>query len=172
MLAAAETGLDAVSSFSSDPTGSLRVSSPAFMAQTRLMETFANFVAAYPGVDVDFHFPDHRSDLIKDGFDVAIRAGWLEDSDLMSRNIGSSARFLVASPAYVDARSPITTPVDLEDWDWIRFAMRPDQTLLTGPKRPQTRCKKRHSTAGQGMGHGCSTAASRVQSASLRTAQV
>lgn len=131
MLAAAEMGLDAVNPLSKEPTGSLRVSAPAFIGQTQLMETFAQFIRAYPAVDVSFHFSDHRSDLIGDGFDVAIRAGWLEDSDLMTRKIGHTDRFLVASPSYVASHPEPKAPNDLENWDWIRFEMRPNRTDLT-----------------------------------------
>ena len=134
MLAAAEMGLDAINTLSENPTGSLHISAPAFVAQTRLMETFAEFVDAYPGVDISFHFSDRRSDLIRDGFDVAIRAGWLEDSELLARNIGHTDRFLVASPGYFASKSEPKTPSDLEDWNWIRFDMRHDQTDLTSPE--------------------------------------
>jgi DNA-binding transcriptional LysR family regulator len=134
MLAAAELGLDAVNPLSNEPTGSLRISAPAFIAHTQLMETFARFVKTYPRVDMNFHFSDNRSDLIKDGFDVAIRAGWLEDSEFMTRSIGHSERFLVASQDYFAARARPKTPADLDEWDWIRFAMRPDQTKLTSRK--------------------------------------
>ncbi len=131
MLAAAETGLDQISPTARVPTGSLRVSAPAFISQTKLMETFAKFAREHPHVDIDIQFSDRRADIIKDGFDVAIRAGWLEDSELMSRTIGHTDRFLVASPEYAGSRTAPTTPSDLEDWDWIRFAMRPDQTDMT-----------------------------------------
>ncbi len=131
MLAAAEMGLDQIGPTARIPTGSLRVSAPAFISQTKLMDTFAKFAIEHPHVDIDFQFSDRRADLIKDGFDIAIRAGWLEDSELMSRTIGHTDRFLVASPKYSESRNTPTTPSDLEEWDWIRFAMRPDQTDLT-----------------------------------------
>ena len=131
MLAAAERGLDAIHPLSDDPAGSLRVSCPAFIAQTGLMDSFARFIDRYPGVSVSFHFSDRRMDIISDGFDLAIRAGWLEDSDFMSRRIGEADRFLVASPDYVASRKVPSDPDDLEHWDWIRFDMRPNQTELT-----------------------------------------
>lgn len=134
MLAAAEKGLDAINPSSKVLTGLLKVSVPAFVAQTQLMESFAKFVLKYPKVDINFHFSDHRADIIRDGFDVAIRAGWLEDSELMSRTIGQADRFLVASPDYFASRTPPKTPSELEDWDWVRFGMRPDQTDLTSAK--------------------------------------
>lgn len=133
MLRTVETGLDAINPLSAEPTGALRVTAPAFVTQTELMETFSRFARAYPGVNLDFHFSDHPSDVIKDGFDVAIRAGWLEDSELLSRRIGHSDRLLVASPDYVASKLVPTSPTDLEDWHWIRFVMRPDQTQMTSP---------------------------------------
>lgn len=133
MLAAAETGLNAINPQSKHATGTLRVAVPAFVTQTKLMETFARFSAEYPSVDLQFHFSDRPADLIKDGYDVAIRAGWLEDSELMTRTIGYADRLLVASPDYFASKPAPTHPSDLEDWQWIRFMMRPNQTNLTSP---------------------------------------
>lgn len=131
MLDAVETGLDAISPLSKEPSGAIKVTAPAFVTQTELMDDFARFASTYPKVDLDFHFSDRPSDVIRDGFDVAIRAGWLNDSDLMVRTIGHVDRFLVASPGYFEARSAPSDPSDLEDWDWIRFVMRSDQAELT-----------------------------------------
>ena len=131
MLEAAEEGLDAINPLSSEPTGALRITAPAYIIQTALMDDFANFSHNFPKVDLKFSFSDRPSEIIKDGFDVAIRAGWLQDSDHMVRKIGHADRFLVASPEYVAAKTPPRHPSDLEDWDWIRFAMRTDQTELT-----------------------------------------
>lgn len=133
MLAAVEMGLDQISPSAKVPTGALRISAPAFIAQTQLMGTFAKFASEYSNVDINFHFSDRRADIIKDGFDVAIRAGWLEDSEFLSRSIGNTDRLLVVSPVYSAERATPSTPSDLEDWDWIRFEMRPDLTNLTSP---------------------------------------
>ncbi|MEO0916912.1 MAG: LysR family transcriptional regulator [Pseudomonadota bacterium] len=133
MLAAAETGLDAISPLSKDPTGSLRISLPAFVTQTSVMDSLSAFITKYPGVKTTLHFSDSRVDLIKAGFDVAIRAGWLEDSELIARSIGKVQRFLVASPDYLASRPAPSVPGDLEDWDWVRFDMRSEITQLIGP---------------------------------------
>lgn len=130
MLEAAETGLDAISQRSKEPAGRLRVSAPAFVTQTALMDLFSQFANAHPKVSLDLHFTDQQQDLIKDGFDVAIRAGWLEDSELLTRKISSSERLLVVSPDYYASKPQPSQPNDLESWDWIRFVMRPDKTDL------------------------------------------
>ena len=131
MLGAAEEGLDAINPLSKEPAGALRIAAPAFVTQTQLMESFARFAKEYPKVDLSFDFSDRPSEVIKDGYDVAIRAGWLDDSDLMVRTIGHTDRFLVASPEYVASMPTPMVPSDLEQWDWIRFVMRNDHTELT-----------------------------------------
>lgn len=133
MLAAAESGLDAVSPMAGEPRGSLRLTAPAFVTQTELIDRFAAYAKRFPRVDLDIDFSDQPRDLIGGGFDVSIRAGWLEDSAHLARNIGSAERLLVASPDYFAARPTPTHPRDLAEWDWIRFALRPAQTEMIGP---------------------------------------
>lgn len=74
--------------------------------------------------------PRERHDIITDGFDFAIRAGWPRDGDLLTRKIGHADRHLVASPDYVAARPAPIHPHDLKDLDWIRFIMRADKADL------------------------------------------
>ena len=131
MLQAAETGLDAINLISGEPSGELRVTAPAFVTQTGLMDSFAEFSKLHPGVNLKFNFSDHPRDLIKEGFDVGIRAGLMQDSELMSRSIGQSGRLLVASPEYVASKPTPVHPKDLESWDWLHFSMRPERAELT-----------------------------------------
>ncbi|MEL7279683.1 MAG: LysR family transcriptional regulator [Pseudomonadota bacterium] len=131
MLDTIENGLDAISPAAADPRGALRVTAPAFVTQTALMDSFAGFAHAFPKVDLHFDFSDAPRDLIGDGYDVAIRAGWPKDSDLMTRVIGGAERLLVTSPDYMAGRPMPNQPQDLETWDWIRFTMRPAPTPLT-----------------------------------------
>lgn len=131
MIEAAETGLDALNPMTEEPSGALRVTAPAFTTQTKLMDNFADFLKAYPKVSLDLDFSDQPRDLIKDGYDVSIRAGWPQDSVHLSRTIGHADRLLVASPHYLATRPTPTHPSDLETWEWVRFAMRSDRTDLT-----------------------------------------
>lgn len=132
MIAAAESGLDAINPHSKEPSGALRVTAPKFVTQSHLMDDFSQFSKSFPKIDIEFHFSDHPSNLIKDNFDVGIRVGLLEDSDLITRNIGQMERLLVASPDYVKHKGNPKRPADLEEWDWIRFVVRPNMVELTG----------------------------------------
>lgn len=134
MLKAAERGLDLINPTSEAPRGALRITAPAFVTQTALMDQFAKFANTYPNVDLTFDFSDLPRDLIADGFDLSIRAGWLADSGLLTRRIGQTERLLVASPDYFESKPPPQHPNDLEDWEWVRFLMRPDQTEFTSAK--------------------------------------
>ncbi|MFN3199556.1 MAG: LysR substrate-binding domain-containing protein [Bradymonadia bacterium] len=134
MLDAAESGLDALSALSSEPAGELRITAPAFLTQTRMMDAFASFAQAFPKVDLHFSFSDHPKNIIKEGYDLAFRAGAHEDCALLARKLGYAARCLVASPAYVQGKAQPEHPSDLESWHWIRFTMRNDRTVFTSPE--------------------------------------
>ena len=124
MLQSAEIGLDAVNQMITKVSGDLRVTAPAFVLHTGMMSSFAEFSKLNSGIILKFNFTDYPKDLIKENFDVGIRAGPMEDSDLMSRSIGKSGRLLVASPDYVATKKTPTHPRDLKDWDWLHFSMR------------------------------------------------
>ncbi len=130
MLQAAETGLDAINLMSNQPTGELRITAPAFVTQTGMMDSFAEFAKSNPGIVLKFNFSDHSRDLISEGFDVAIRAAKLQDSELMSRSIGRADRLLVASPDYIASQQTANHPRDLEKWSWLHFSMRPERAEL------------------------------------------
>ncbi len=133
MLRSAETGLNELNALSLEPVGALRVSMPAFMSSSALATAIAEFVRRHPQVALSVSFTDGRTDLLEDGYDVNIRAGWLDDSSMMSRKLGESARALVAGTEYVANRPRPSHPSELEDWDWLRYKHRSEYTTLYGP---------------------------------------
>lgn len=94
------------------PRGKLRVSMP--IVSMLLMPAITRFMRAYPDIELDLDFSDRLVDIIDEGFDAVIRAGGLQDSRLMSRNLGTFHLRLVASPAYLRSRPPLRTPGDLQ----------------------------------------------------------
>lgn len=136
MVDAAERGLDALSGHSHTPTGALRVTAPAFLAETRFSADLAAFQAAYPKVSLTVSFTDAPRDLLRDGFDLALRIGRLEDSTHKTRKLADMRRLLVGSPRYVGAKRPPRAPRDLETWDFMQLSSRPPELTLTAPGRP------------------------------------
>ena len=126
MLQSAEQGLNELNAMSLEPVGALRISLPAFMASSAISTRIADFVQQHPNVAISTVYTDSRTRLLEEGFDVNIRAGWLDDSSLLSKKLGESPRAVVAGIDYAQARKSPNRPSDLEDWDWIRYHHRAD----------------------------------------------
>jgi len=122
MIDAVENGLRSVAHQTQQPSGVLRVTSPAVLAQSKLVAQFAEFAIACPNVQLSLDFSDVRRELIGDGFDVAIRMGWLKDSSLMTRKLFDVRRRLVAAQSYLECRPDPASPEDLRDWNWLELA--------------------------------------------------
>lgn len=119
MVAAAESGLDDISAGSLEPAGRLKLTAPAVLAHSGLIDGIAAFTAAYPKVDLDVSFTDVRRDIIAEGIDLAIRMGWLKDSSLKSKKVASEERLLLAAPSYLEGRDMPETPSDLRNWQFL-----------------------------------------------------
>ena len=125
MLESAEAGLDELNAQTSQPTGILRISLPAFLTLGPLSTAIANFARAHPKVSLSVTYTDHPQSLLDDVRDLNIRVGWLDDSKMMSRKLATGKRYLVAGKNYVSKRKLPTLPKDLESWDWIHYSHRP-----------------------------------------------
>ncbi|MEM7170548.1 MAG: LysR family transcriptional regulator [Pseudomonadota bacterium] len=119
MVTAAEGGLDGITAGSCEPTGRLKITAPAVLAHSRLIEVIATFSAAHPKVDLDVSFTDVRKDIIGEGIDLAIRMGWLKDSALKSKKVASEERLLLAAPSYLEGQHAPDTPSDLQSWQFL-----------------------------------------------------
>lgn len=140
MLAAAQRGLDIASGRSETPSGTLRLTAPAMLAETTFSRDLAAFSLAHPKVRLEVAFSEQRSDLLRDRLDLALRIGPLDDSALVVRKLGEMTRVLVAAPRYVDKREPPRRLGDLQGWDIIQLSARRPELTLTPPgkKAPST----------------------------------
>lgn len=133
----AEAGLNELQTLSQKHIGELKISLPAFLTSSVISNGIAEFARQHPKVSLSLSYTDQRVDILNEGLDLSIRVGWLEDSSMMSRKLGESKRFLVASKAYMKNRTIPKHPFDLKEWDWIRFEMRSstiDFTSTSGEK--------------------------------------
>ncbi|HGL6720594.1 LysR family transcriptional regulator [Burkholderia contaminans] len=93
------------------PRGRLRVSLPTI--GTLLLPVLADFMAAYPEIELDIDFSDRIVDVVDEGFDAVLRTGRPTDSRLSSRLLGHFRQHLVASPDYLERHGAPRTPADL-----------------------------------------------------------
>lgn len=121
-LARLEAAEAAVSELSREPRGKVRVTTTVPLGEAFLAPIVADFLAAYPALEVVVHLTDRQVDLVADRFDVAIRAGSLPDSALVSRLLGTSTYRVVASTAYLRANGTPSRPAELSAHTCLRFA--------------------------------------------------
>jgi DNA-binding transcriptional LysR family regulator len=81
--------------------GRLRVAAPLSFGPSHLAPVLAQLAQRHPRLQVHTNYTDRFVDLVGEGFDCAIRVGYLSDSNLIARRIGPIHGQLVASPEYV-----------------------------------------------------------------------
>lgn len=114
------------------PSGVLRASFPVDFAVTYLAPVIAEFAQRYPGISFDFDFTPRRVDLVSEPFDVAIRMGESENSQLISRKLASLQTCLYASPAYLERSGEPHEPTELEQHECLNIARAGSWTLQDG----------------------------------------
>lgn len=103
------------------PSGVLRASLPVDFASAYLAPLIAEFARLYPGISFDFDLTPRRVDLVSEPFDVAIRMGESQDSNLIARQLASLATHVYASPGYLARAGELRQPADLARHQCLGF---------------------------------------------------
>jgi len=93
--------------------GRLRIAAPLSFGPTHFAPMLAEMARRHPLLHIQTCYSDRFVDLIAEGFDCAIRVGYLPDSNLIARGIGPIYTKLVASPGYVEAHGAPESPEEL-----------------------------------------------------------
>jgi DNA-binding transcriptional LysR family regulator len=93
--------------------GTLRITAPVVFGRLHVTPCVLAFQTAHPGLRVELDLADRDLDLVAEGLEVAVRIGALRDAALTARRVGSVARLVVASPAYLAAHGTPATPANL-----------------------------------------------------------
>lgn len=113
------------------PRARLRVSLP--LVSTLLLPVLADFMLAYPDIELDLDFSDRIVDVVEEGFDAVVRTGELTDSRLSARKLGQSTMLLVASPAYLEQHGEPMHPVELANHICLHYRFPNSGKLETWP---------------------------------------
>lgn len=87
---------------SGDLRGRLRVAMPLTFGPTHFAPVLAELALGHPRLQIQTSYSDRFVDLIAEGFDCAVRVGYLRSSDLIARRVGPINGKLVASPSYIE----------------------------------------------------------------------
>ncbi len=138
MVVEAEAAQEVIERMRAEPQGIVRVSCPASIIYFQLGDMIARFMTRHPKVAVHLESTNRRVDVIREGFDMAVRVRFppLHDSDLVIRKLAVSKQRLVASPALLQGCfSRPLVPADLSAmpslaWD---LAQASHEWCLDGP---------------------------------------
>ncbi len=96
-----------------DLRGRLRIAAPLSFGPTFFAPMLAEMARRHPQLHIQTCYSDCFVDLIAEGYDCAIRVGYLQDSSLIAKRIGPIYGKLVASPDYVKAHGAPEVPEEL-----------------------------------------------------------
>lgn len=103
-----------------EPSGLLRITAAQDIGSVVLPAALARFGMRYPGVRFDVSLSSQHLDLVKGGYDLAIRviAGPMKDSSLTVRRLGRQVAGFYASPSYLARRGRPRNVYD-ERHEWV-----------------------------------------------------
>jgi DNA-binding transcriptional LysR family regulator len=111
--------------------GLLRVTVPTTFGRPLIAAWANSFLGRYPDIKLELSVTDRRVDLIREGFDIAVRIGELQDTSLIGRSLGKLHYVLAASPGYLERRGTPRSIDDLKQHACLRY-------LLAGRTQPFT----------------------------------
>ncbi|NMH66516.1 LysR family transcriptional regulator [Shewanella salipaludis] len=112
-LQAALAAEQAATELQRQPKGVLRISVPMSFGRLHLAPIIPVFLKRYPQISLHMHTNDTWSDVIAEGFDIALRAGELPDSLLIAKKLLPLHSVLCASPEYIAEQGQPETPQSL-----------------------------------------------------------
>ncbi|HWW26121.1 MAG TPA: substrate binding domain-containing protein [Caulobacter sp.] len=130
--------------------GRLRISAPLTFGPTHIAPILAEMARRHPRLAIQTCYTDRFVDLAAEGYDCAIRIGYLQDSALVARRVAPIRGRLVASPDYIAAHGAPETPDQIPEHEAVMQGAEAWQ-FVDGDKvisvRPQGRFKADNGTA-------------------------
>lgn len=108
-----------VTHLEAEPRGTLRMVASSQISSATLTELIGEFRKLHPRMTVRLTLTERRVDLIEDGYDLGIAAGFAEDKALAERPLGTDLHTPVATPAFIAERGLPSRPADLQSLPFI-----------------------------------------------------
>lgn len=147
ILREAEDAFGEVAQTTAEPSGTLRLTAPNDYGIATVVPAVAAFTARYPACRVELMLADQALDLLSGEVDMAIRVGWLEDSGLQARKIGSFRQMVVGSPAWAERIAAVGAPEDLAHMPFVANTALKEPLLWSFSRGDFDRCAVRMQAA-------------------------
>ena len=125
----AENAERSIGQLQDNPKGLLRVNAPVSFGSIYLLDHLSEFLKRFPEITLEVEFNDRMIDVVAEGYDVVIRAGQIQDSNLVARKFTTSKSIVVASPEYFKNNGRPETVSELENHACLAYSLIPNPTL-------------------------------------------
>lgn len=105
-------------------SGLVRITAPEDLGTFVIAPAVAELTLKYPKLSYELHYTNEIVDLVKDGFDFAIRIGRPTESSFKIKKVGDISLITVASPKYLKGKKKIQSPKDLETLECLSLSDR------------------------------------------------
>ena len=132
-LEEAETEITASSAHA---RGLVKINVPVSFGILHLAPLWSDFMAQNPKITLDVTLSDRVVDLVKEGYDLAVRIGNLHSSSLISRKLATTRMMLCASPGYLAKHGTPVHPSDLANHTVLVYSLLTmgEHWVLEGPE--------------------------------------
>ncbi|EAQ63895.1 putative transcription regulator protein [Marinomonas sp. MED121] len=137
--------LSELKEYQNQPTGTLRISCPVSFGTEHLIPVIKEVRALYPLLKIDLLLEDRIINMVEEGVDLAIRIGWLQESNLVAKLVCETPVSVFASPEYLAQKGTPKTPQDLQKHDWISLSLFSSPLTWEFEKKGQKQSVQMHS---------------------------
>jgi DNA-binding transcriptional LysR family regulator len=139
-LAELEEARSEASTSSSAPSGVIRITVPPDAGAGPVVRALVAFTRKYPDMQIEVDSSTRMVDLVAEGFDLAVRAGKLQDSTLVARRLSAIPFILVAHRDYLKRHGTPKALSDLTKHECVLFRARNGRSewKLHGPDGEET----------------------------------
>ena len=102
------------------PRGDLVITAPIVFGRLHVLPVVAEFLKAYPDIDIRIVLADRVMNLHEDAID-AVRIGALPDSSLIATRVGTIRQIVCGSPDYFAEKGTPKSPGELRYHDCVTF---------------------------------------------------
>jgi DNA-binding transcriptional LysR family regulator len=112
-LEALDAAVDTIAAQRAVPSGRVRISTSSAFGHDYVLPALPELLSRYPTLSVEVDFDDRVIDIVREGYDIAVRGGNIQDSALVTRPVCRLNTVLVASPEYLARHGVPQTPGEL-----------------------------------------------------------
>ena len=112
-----------IENLKNNPTGLIKIACPVSVGLHAIVPALNSFRQLYPNIQLEINLSDEVVNIIKDGFDIAIRGAALADSSLQATKLSTLSTCLCASPEYLLKYGRPNTPAQLASHDWVVYKL-------------------------------------------------